>query len=146
MDRSSAERPRKRRCTVFFESNTTDEGKESKKRNSEEGEENASLSRNVDSSLYLQFFSISPFFFKFFFIYFFFLSLRQRDVSVVSREWILIPRFFILLSTTIEKSNEIRLYSPYTFDYVTLLVRILFRSLKANRFWKKKENSTWNIE
>lgn len=45
-----------------FESNTTDEGKESKKRNSEEGEENASLSRNVDSSLYLQFFSISPFF------------------------------------------------------------------------------------
>lgn len=58
-----------------FESNTTDEGKESKKRNSEEGEENASLSRNVDSSLYLQFFSISPFFFlNSFFLFFFSLS------------------------------------------------------------------------
>lgn len=69
-----------------FESNTTDEGKESKKRNSEEGEENASLSRNVDSSLYLQFFSISPFFFlNSFFLFFFFSLLGNETICSFAR-------------------------------------------------------------
>lgn len=61
-----------------LESNTIDEGKEPKKRNSEVGEENASLSRNVDSSLYLQYFSL-------FFVVFFLFSC-QAWRPVVSRE------------------------------------------------------------
>ena len=49
---------------------------------------------------------------------------------------------FTRFSTTIEKSVEIRLYSPRL--YVTF-VRILFRSLRASRLKKKKrknKNST----
>lgn len=102
-----------------FESNTTDEGKESKKRNSEEGEENASLSRNVDSSLYLQFFFYFSFFFLNSFFLFFFSLLGNETICSFAR-MILILWFFILVSTTIEKSVEIRLYSPYMCDYIIL--------------------------
>lgn len=99
------------------ESNTTDEDKERKKRNGEKGEENASLSRNVDSSLCLQF--------SFAFFHFLF-DTAVRSLAAIS---LIINLYLTPLSTTITgKSVEIRLYSPYTCDYISFGYIYIFRS------------------
>lgn len=61
-------------------------------------------------------------FFKFLFPFFFFFSLLGNETIRSFARMILILWFFILLSTTIEKSVEIRLYSPYMcwLCYITL--------------------------
>lgn len=84
--------------------------KNQRKETGEKGEENASLSRNVDSSLYLQY------------LCFLLIFINALDMAVCSLARIF-SICFARFSTTIEKSVEIRLYSPRL--YVTF-VRIYY--------------------